>query len=554
MKINRNSIKLVKIMLLLFGIAGIFAMGTNTTAAANTSVYVNTHGNNSWDGLNAKWNGTSGPKATITNATGTVTSGGTVYVASGTYKENKININKNMSIIGSNQINTIIYGTNTGPIFNILSGSKVNILNLTLTNGTATNGGAISNNGILTVKSSTFTNNKAGMGGAIYNIGILTVSSCTFTGNSATYGGAIYNDHILNIMGCNFIKNTASNCGGSIYNYYTSNNSGTLTVTGTKFTSNKAIYGGAIGAISHFGTIAITTSIFTGNSATWGGAIYNEVPMSIKNSTLNGNIAAKCGGALYNEGTASVNYNQIIKNTASQGSAIFNDLGTSNLALNWWGSNNNPIKNIYGTTIHSWLILTVKANPKTILNSGKSSITADLLHDNLGNLKTGYVPNGIIVTFTSTLGTIISKSNIINGIAKSTFKTGSQAGTSIITAKADDQTVKATITIKDTVPPKVSSTSPSNLSVNVSRTSTIVVKFNENIKSSSYYGNIRVKNLSTGQYVTITKIINGNLLYIKSSTRKANNLYQVVIPKGAIRDLAGNNLQANYVFKFKTRT
>ena len=67
------------------GLIVIFSYGVGNVAAANaSSVYVNTQGNDTWNGLNSTWvSGTNGPKATIRNATGTVTSGGTVYIASG---------------------------------------------------------------------------------------------------------------------------------------------------------------------------------------------------------------------------------------------------------------------------------------------------------------------------------------------------------------------------------------------------------------------------------------------------------------------------------------
>ena len=49
------------------------------------------HGNDNWNGLNSTYtSGINGPKATIKNATGTVKSDGTVYIASGTYNENNI--------------------------------------------------------------------------------------------------------------------------------------------------------------------------------------------------------------------------------------------------------------------------------------------------------------------------------------------------------------------------------------------------------------------------------------------------------------------------------
>ena len=106
--------------------------------------------------------GINGPKATIKNATGTVNSNGTIYIAKGTYNESNIQINTNMTIIGENQQNTIINGQQSGhSIFTIASGVNLTIINLTLTNGTSNNGGAIANDGNLNVYNSTFTYNNA---------------------------------------------------------------------------------------------------------------------------------------------------------------------------------------------------------------------------------------------------------------------------------------------------------------------------------------------------------------------------------------------------------
>ena len=107
-------------------------------------------------------------------------------------------------------------------------------------------------------------------------------------------------------------------------------------------------------------------------------------------------------------------------------------------------------------------------------------------------------------------------------------------------------------TQKYIIAPKIVSTKPSNLKTGVSRTSMIAIKFTENIKASTYYNSIKLKNLSTGKYVTIAKTISGSYLTIKTATKNANTWYQVTIPAKAIKDYAGNNLLATYTFKFKT--
>lgn len=56
MKNNKNSKNLIKMSLLLLGICVVFSFGVNTTSAANTSnIYVNSHGNDTWNRLNSTW-------------------------------------------------------------------------------------------------------------------------------------------------------------------------------------------------------------------------------------------------------------------------------------------------------------------------------------------------------------------------------------------------------------------------------------------------------------------------------------------------------------------
>lgn len=101
--------------------------------------------------------------------------------------------------------------------------------------------------------------------------------------------------------------------------------------------------------------------------------------------------------------------------------------------------------------------------------------------------------------------------------------------------------------------PKVSSTNPKKDSYGVSKTRVIAIKFNKNIKSSVKWSKIYMKNLRTGQKVSIKKWISGNTLYIKMiKTRYAYNWYHVYIPASAVKNSAGNNLASMYVLNFRT--
>ena len=207
-----------------------------------------------------------------------------------------------------------------------------------------------------------------------------------------------------------------------------------------------------------------------------------------------------------------------------------------------------------GTIVSSWVILKLSASPTSIGNNGLSTITADLRYNNQQLPSGGSLPDGILVGFTTNLGTI-SQAYTNNGVATSTLISGKTAGLASIYASLDNQILNTTVTVKDTIPPKVLKTSPTNKKTGVSKTSTIYIKFSENIKSSTYYNNIKVKNLTTGKYVSIHKSISGTDLKIKtSSTRRGHNWYEIIIPKAAIKDYAGNKLAATYTFKFKTKS
>ena len=156
------------------------------------------------------------------------------------------------------------------------------------------------------------------------------------------------------------------------------------------------------------------------------------------------------------------------------------------------------------------------------------------------------------MAFTTNLGTISAKAYTINGIAQSTLKS-TLGGTANVSAIVNSQQVSKSVKIIDKVPPKVSSTNPKNNAVGFSRTTTISIKFNENIKASTYWSKIYVKNLKTGKIVAISKSISGNTFYIKMSSRRyAYCWYQVYIPASAVKDYANHNLSTRYTFKFKT--
>ena len=81
-------------------------------------------------------------------------------------------------------------------------------------------GGAIYNEGTLSIDGGTLETNSAKMGGAIYNMGNTTISDATFSGNTTTstgYGASIFNGMgLLTLTNVTFDGNTADWDGGAI--------------------------------------------------------------------------------------------------------------------------------------------------------------------------------------------------------------------------------------------------------------------------------------------------------------------------------------------------
>ena len=200
---------------------------------------------------------------------------------------NGITINKDITIDGKGHT---IDAKNLGRIFSIGEGFTVTLTNATLINGKATEGGAIYNDGSLTLSDVKLSDNAAdSYGGAVFNNGHLVVGNSVFDSNdivnrgsaSVDYGGAaIYNwkEGTLKVTNSNFINN--------IKNYKNGDNLvgaiatiGNATVIGSNFVNNSGRWGGAISATGaelrkNSSTLTVSNTIFKDNSALYAGAVY----------------------------------------------------------------------------------------------------------------------------------------------------------------------------------------------------------------------------------------------------------------------------------------
>jgi hypothetical protein len=136
-----------------------------------------------------------------------------------------------------------------------------------------------------------------GGGGAIYNDGNLTVEACVITNNSAVFdGGGIANSGNLTVTG-SVVSDNTSYAGGGI-----SNNPGAvLELSGSKIENNSVGVDGFGGGISNLGTATITGSLVTNNLGGNGGGMnssyfYSPAPVTITDSVFSDNSAPSEGG------------------------------------------------------------------------------------------------------------------------------------------------------------------------------------------------------------------------------------------------------------------
>jgi hypothetical protein len=242
-------------------------------------------------------------------------------------------------------------------------------------NQVTTEGGGISNQGILTVQTCLVDNNTSNdQGGGISNNGTLTVIDSTISNNTATSldGGGIGSYGALTVTGSTFIGNSANVNGGGIAILNGGALQGSLTATNSTFSANQAaVTGGGISfdtSMSNF----ITNCTLTLNQQTNGGSSGGGLGVAAGSVTLKNTIIA---GNTKNGGTQSD-----ITTTGGTVSAAssFNLIGTGGSGGLTNGVNNNqvgvtdakltPLGNYGGSTLTHMLSINSPA-----MNTGTSS-------------------------------------------------------------------------------------------------------------------------------------------------------------------------------------
>ena len=317
--------------------------------------------------------------------------------------------NATLTINGTTTFDSNTAAMNGGAIYNVQRDGKTATVNL--------------NNGEYT-----FINNTANRGGAVFNEGTMTIANATFggvdaqtgdlVGNSATEGGAIFNNGTLTFSDAvTFANNTASNSGnafgGAIANYY-----GDLTFNDlATFNNNSVTSTEGIGQGGALHNLSATTTfndgaIFNGNTASSNGAaIYNGlnhqragivningdslfenntatsgegIVFNVANADVDNTIAFADGNATFRGNTGIALWNQDLVTFANMGDVLFeNNTNTaksgSNAAISNGGTmtinadtftvqNNTSSKGAIGNT-SSGSVLTVNASDSILFNN-----------------------------------------------------------------------------------------------------------------------------------------------------------------------------------------
>ena len=187
----------------------------------------------------------------------------------------------------------------------------------------------------------------------------VTITNSSFTGNKASaFGGAIFNDGQISITGTTFDNNIADSVGGALSS--TTTQTASTNISNSVFTNNHSVYDG--GAIGNYSGLKLENCLFEGNTAQlafdaqkgWTtpvtdntavgggaislGAVSTSSVASISGTTFKNNTSGTNGGAIATRQAIHANNSAakldiaatFIGNKAQQGGAIYNSFYTDN--------------------------------------------------------------------------------------------------------------------------------------------------------------------------------------------------------------------------------
>jgi hypothetical protein len=315
---------------------------------------------------------------TIQSAINAASSGDTVLVAPGTYKENINFSGKAITLKSSGGARvTIIDGGGVAPVLTFSSNetSSSVLSGFTLQNGTSTFNSQYSGGGIFisfaspTIKNNIIQNNTACAGGAgieVYFGSPLiqgnTIKRNSQTGCSGGGGGGIEagGASTVQIIGNLIQNNSWGNSGGGIF----LNSVGSALIKNNVITGN---VGGGIAMINGVSGTAIVQNLISGNTSSWGSGVYwsNPPGIFVNNTVVDGPASGGSTLATDDFGTPVTVANNII--VAIQGATNALSCGTDLIASTFY---NNDIFSANGSaysgacTDQTGMRGNISANPK----------------------------------------------------------------------------------------------------------------------------------------------------------------------------------------------
>jgi len=313
--------------------------------------------------------------------------------------------------------------------------------------------------------------------------------------------------------------------------YSTSTNIQGITIDGFTLKNGYNTADGGGVSVLGAGRVSVVNSHIVNNSASRGGAfsVADTSSLTVYNSVIDNNTALNEGGAFFlSGGSTTLGNTTITRNIAPIGGSIKQLYGA---AVS--GVNNIIFGNLDNTGIAS---APVFFNPMAVDLSysdielgvaGTGNINADPMFVNAlaGNYKLAVGSPAI------DSGTPLLPTDIL-GVAR----------------PQGPATDMGAYEYKDSTPPVVVSTYPSNGAVNISHTDPITVIFNENVVHGT-------GNITDNREVPLTAVFSGNTLTLTPPISRPfapGATYTIYIPGATVRDAAGNAMPTLYSFKFST--
>ncbi|MBW7917217.1 MAG: hypothetical protein H3C53_11115 [Trueperaceae bacterium] len=235
-------------------------------------------------------------------------------------------------------------GVSASPGGAVHNQGSLTITNSVVADSVGPEGGGIYNlaGGTLTLVASRVTGNDAAgtPGGGIYNRGgTVTITDSVIEGNSATRAGGVYNGAVtigadtysgrVDITGSTIGANEAGTGGGLV------NVAGaTLNLVGTRVDDNRATTGTGGGLVND-GRVVIVDSEFANNSAaSAGGGIYSSYTgdLRVVGSTFVGNEAPSNGGGVFSNGALVVLNSTFTKNVSQRAAGLLVSSNAASIA------------------------------------------------------------------------------------------------------------------------------------------------------------------------------------------------------------------------------